>query len=80
MIKVIQPIAGIHIPPGERDHLAVAKVAEIVCSPIHDKAWVDQFHLYHLALILERPIWLYGVMCNRSLYHDQLSMTLHKLN
>ena len=61
MIKVIQPVAGIHIPPGEREPLAVAKAAErqwleILCSSIHDKAWGDQFHLYALALILKRPI------------------------
>ena len=28
MIKVIQPVSGIHIPPGEREPLAVAKAAE----------------------------------------------------
>ena len=49
MIKVIQPIAGIHRLSGEREPLEVAKAAErkwleILCSSIHDKAWGDQFH------------------------------------
>ena len=48
MIKVIQPIAGINIPPGEREPLAVAKAAErqwleILCSSIHVKHGVTNF-------------------------------------
>ena len=72
MIEVIQPTARILLPLQKRDAASVTKAAELLelRSSIQDKSWVNQFHLHALAMILERSIWLYGVMSNRRLLDE----------
>ena len=40
---------------------------ELLPSSICDRSWGNQFHLLALVIILERSIWLYGVMHSRCL-------------
>ena len=75
MLNVIQPTARILLPLQKRDTASVAKAAEVqwlelLRSSITDKSWGKQFHLYALAMILERSIWLYGVMYSRCLQDE----------
>ena len=75
MLKVIQPTARILLPLQKRDAASVAKAAEVqwlelLCSSITDKSWGNQFHLHALAMILERSIWLCGVMYGRCLQDE----------
>ena len=75
MLKVIQPTVRILLPLQKRDAASVAKAAEVqwlelLHSSITDKSWGNQFHLHALAMILERSIWLYGVMYSRCLQEE----------
>ena len=75
MLKAIQTTARILLPLQKRDTASVAKAAEVqllelLRSSITDKSWGNQFHLYAQAMILERSIWLYGVMYSRCLQDE----------
>ena len=75
MLKAIQPTARILLPLQKRDTASVAKAAEVqllelLRSSITDKSWGNRFHLYAQAMILERSIWLYGVMYSRCLQDE----------
>ena len=75
MVEIIQPTARIFLPQQNRDAASIVKAAEkewldLLRSSIRDTSWGNQFHLYALAVILKRSIWLHGVMQNRSLQHE----------
>ena len=76
MLKVIQPNARILLPLQKQDTASVAKAAEVqwlelLRSSITDKSWGNQCHPHAMAMILERSIWLYGVMYSRCLQDER---------